>query len=81
MQVQSLGQDDPLEEGMTTHSSILAGESHGQRSLAGYSLLGHEELDTIEKLTLSLTLEFCCSKSYPPGIALINYYKKNILKK
>ena len=24
MQVQSLGQEDPLEEGMTTHSSILA---------------------------------------------------------
>ena len=28
--VQSLGQGDPLEEGMVTHSSILAGESHGQ---------------------------------------------------
>ena len=26
-----------LEEGMTTHSSVLPGESHGQRSLAGYS--------------------------------------------
>ena len=25
MQVQSLGQEDPLEEGMATHSSILAG--------------------------------------------------------
>ena len=24
MQVRSLGQEDPLEEGMTTHSSILA---------------------------------------------------------
>ena len=24
MQVQSLGQEDPLEEGMSTHSSILA---------------------------------------------------------
>ena len=48
MQVQSLGQDDPLEEGMTTHSSILAGESHGQRSLAGCSAWGHKELDTTE---------------------------------
>ena len=35
-QVRSLGQEDPLEKGMATHSSILAGESHGQRSLAGY---------------------------------------------
>ena len=32
-----LGQESPLEEGMETHSSILAGESHGQRSLGGYS--------------------------------------------
>ena len=35
--VQSLGLDDPLEEGMTTHSSILAGDPHGHRSLVGYS--------------------------------------------
>ena len=33
-QVQCLGQEDPLEKGMATHSSILPGESHGQRSLA-----------------------------------------------
>ena len=32
---------------METHSSILVGESHGQRSLAGYSLWG-AELDTTE---------------------------------
>ena len=30
--VQSLGWEDPLEKGKATHSSILAGESHGQRS-------------------------------------------------
>ena len=30
--VPSLGQEDPLEEGMATHSNIL-----GQRSLAGHS--------------------------------------------
>ena len=34
--VQSLGWEDPLEEGMATDSSILAGESHGQRSLVDY---------------------------------------------
>ena len=38
--VQSLGQEDPLEKEMATHSSILAWRIHGQRSLAGYSLLG-----------------------------------------
>ena len=31
--VGSLGREDPLEAGMAIHSSILAGESHGQRSL------------------------------------------------
>ena len=30
--VQSLGGEGPLEKGMATHSSILAGESHGQES-------------------------------------------------
>ena len=32
-----LGREDALEEEMTTHSSILPGECHGQRSLMGYS--------------------------------------------
>ena len=45
-QVQSLGWADPLEKGMATHSSILAGEFRGQRSLAGYSQWGGKELDT-----------------------------------
>ena len=40
MLVRSLGEEDPLEEGMATHSSILARESHGQRSLTGYSPWG-----------------------------------------
>ena len=31
------GLEDPLEEGMATHSSILAWGIHGQRSLGGYS--------------------------------------------
>ena len=30
---------------MTTDSSILAGKSHGQRSLVGYSPWGHKESD------------------------------------
>ena len=37
MQVRSLSWKDPLAEGMATHSSILPGESHGQRTLVGYS--------------------------------------------
>ena len=34
--VRSLGQDDPLEEGMAAPPVFLPGESHGQRSLVGY---------------------------------------------
>jgi len=47
--VQSLGQEDPMEKGMATHSSILLSEKfHGQRSLAGYNPWGHKELDMTE---------------------------------
>ena len=38
---------------MATHSIILAGKSHGQRSLVGYSQWGCEELVATERLTLS----------------------------
>ena len=34
------------------HFLLLPGESHGQRSLAGYSPRGHTESDTAERLTL-----------------------------
>ena len=44
----SLGREDPLEEDIATHSSILAGEFHGQRGLAGHSPWGRKELDTTE---------------------------------
>ena len=41
--VWSLGWEDPLEKGMATHSpGFLPGESHGQRSLVGYSPWGHK---------------------------------------
>ena len=47
------------EEGMATHSSILAGKSHGERSLAGYSPWSCKELDTTERLsTILLQLTF-----------------------
>ena len=48
--VRSLGQEDPLEKEMATHSSTLAGKFHGWRSLVGYSPQGHKESDTTERL-------------------------------
>ena len=50
MWVQSLGREDPLEEGMATTPALLPGESHRQRRLAGYSPWGHKESDTTEQL-------------------------------
>ena len=44
-QVQFLAWKDPMEKEMATHSSILAGKFHGQRSLVGYSSQGHKESD------------------------------------
>ena len=43
--VRSLGQEDPLEEAMATHSSILAWRIRRDRSLAGYHPWGFAESD------------------------------------
>ena len=45
---QPLGQEDPLEEGLATHSSVLPGESQGQRSRVGFRLWGRTESDTTD---------------------------------
>ena len=46
-----LSREDPLEEEMATHSSVLAWEFQGQRSLAGYSPWGCKQLDMTERLS------------------------------
>ena len=59
--IQSLGQENTLEKGMATHSSILAwktpwtpaflpGKPHGWRIMVGYSPWGHKESDPTEQL-------------------------------
>ena len=49
MQVQSLGQEDPLEKEMETHSSILTWKiPWTERSLVGYSPWGRKESDMTE---------------------------------
>ena len=50
--VPSFGREDPLEEGMATHSSILAWElPEEQKNLKGFSPLGHKELDMTDRRT------------------------------
>ena len=44
MQVLSLSQEISLEEGRTTTPVFLPGESHGQRSLAGYGTWGQKRV-------------------------------------
>ena len=46
---------------MATHSVLLPGKSHGQRSLVGRSPWGHEELDTTERLHFRFSLS-CIGK-------------------
>ena len=46
--VQSLGQEDPLEKGMVTHSSFLAWKIPWTEEPGGYSPQGCTELDTSE---------------------------------
>ena len=48
MQVQYLGQEDPLDEEMAAHSSILAWRIPWAEELVGYSLQGCKESDTTE---------------------------------
>ena len=56
--VGSLGQEDPLEKGMATHSSILAWRVPWTEEPGRLQLQGHKESDTTEQLTLSLSKYF-----------------------
>ena len=64
MEVRSLGREDPLEEGMATHSLFLPGEFHGQRSLAGYSPWGHKESDMTWRLNNNSKLIYTANNDY-----------------
>ena len=50
MQVQSLGQKDPLEEGIATHSSILAWRIPWTEEFGGLQSTGRKQSDTTERL-------------------------------
>ena len=46
--VRSLGQEDPLEEGMEPTAVFLPGESHGPRSLVGYRSIESQRVGMTE---------------------------------
>ena len=74
-QVRSLGQEDPLEKEMATHSSILAGESHGQRSLAGYSPFGQRGRTRLSDCAAT-AIQQCSLFSYFKGLENIMIQRK-----
>ena len=69
MRVQSLGRDDPLEEEMTTQSTILAWEIPWTEKPGSHSPLGRKESDTTEhtqhtqalggKFSLAVSFQYC----------------------
>ena len=48
MRIQCLHQEDPLEEGMKTHSSIFAWRIPWTEDPGGQQSMGHKELDMTE---------------------------------
>ena len=50
MKIQSLGLEDPLEKGMTTHSGILAWEIPWTEEPGGLQSLGSQKSDITEQL-------------------------------
>ena len=54
--VRSLGQEDPLEKEIATHSSILAWRIPWTEELGGLQSTGRKESDTTERLHFTFTL-------------------------
>ena len=74
--LQSLGQEDPLEEEMATHSSILAWEIPQQTSLVGYSPWGCKELDSTQHTRRA----GCRYVVLFPSFYCSNFYYRNFLE-
>ena len=67
------GLGDPLEKGMAATPVFLPGESHGQRSLAGYGPWGQKE--RLSSMSVNLDLLKVMVKlflSYPPSHPLLS---------
>ena len=58
---------ETLMKGMTTHSSILPGEFHGQRTLEGYIQVNGKESDMTERVTLTHTHTHTHTHTMQPG--------------
>ena len=61
--IQSLGQEDLLQKGMATHSSILAWRIPWTEEPGGLQSMQSQRVGTTEQLTLSLWEPFRCGLS------------------
>ena len=64
-QIRSLGQEDPLQKEMATHSSVLAREIPWTEEPGGLQFMG---LQKEQNATKQLDLSTCCA---PPGISFL----------
>ena len=76
--VRSLGQEEPLEKEMTTHSSILAWEIPWTREPGGLYCIGSQKLDLTEQLNSSNRRPYSrevrgSADRLPRVLPLINY--------
>ena len=84
-QVWYVGGEDPLKQGMATHSMFLPREFHGQTSLVGCRPWGHKESDATERLNIhtqildNIMVHFSCvffylKSLFPFAFCLGNFY-------
>ena len=79
MQVRSLGREDPLEEEMAIHSSILAWEIPWTESLAGYSLWNRKESDITEHASHHTTASFSDTGMYSRLLLFMRLGRKLVI--
>ena len=77
-QVQSLGQEGPLEMEMTAHTPLfLPGKTHGQRSLWGYNPRDHKKarhnLETRQQQQKNITCDTVYDRQVSINNGQINY--------
>ena len=72
--VHFLGQWDPLEKGMAPTPVFLPGESHGQRSLVGYSPWDRKESDMTEQLSTACWSKGTFTQNQTPSLAHVTIF-------
>ena len=70
MQVQSLDQEEPLEEEMATHSNILAWKISWTEQPGGLQSMDHKESDMIERLFILILDKIPCCHYFAAQIVL-----------